>query len=252
MAIDAVDFLLGLNVTGRVSGGTLAQVLALSPTVVFIPDPTNGTCFQERTGAAATTPAGVGDPVGTIKSLTGAIYATAPSDAARAVMSQDGDTYYLLVDGVDDRYTIAPTVNLGATYYHVGAYRAVKDFGRPYGTSTISTHVIYSDNSYGWRTYTSAGASGQPLAAGDPTVNHIVTFQRISDAAASGRYDGVDGTSFDPQTMAGTLGLTLFSDRNTGAFNTWGGRFFGGVWSIGTLSVADRAVVEAYVASLGE
>ncbi len=62
-------------------------------------------CFQERTGASATTSAGVGDPVGTIAARAGDTnYATAPSDAARPILRQDGTTgaYYLEPDGTDD------------------------------------------------------------------------------------------------------------------------------------------------------
>ncbi len=61
--------------------------------------------FQERTGGG-TTPAGVGDAVGTIRDLTGGgLHLVATSDAARATLQQSGDRYYLVFDGTDDGYT---------------------------------------------------------------------------------------------------------------------------------------------------
>lgn len=68
-----------------------------------------GTLFQERTGAAATTPCAVGDPVGTIKDISGnGWYATASTDAKRGILRQDaGGRPYIELDGVDDGYLIA-------------------------------------------------------------------------------------------------------------------------------------------------
>lgn len=67
-------------------------------------DPSDSsTCFQERTGASATTPAGADDPVGTILDLSGnGNHRTAPSDAARPIRRTDGTYWWLEHDGVDD------------------------------------------------------------------------------------------------------------------------------------------------------
>lgn len=227
-------------------------VLDMNPAFMVEIRPDNGTLFVERTGAGATTPAVVDGPVGTIKSLSGAVYATAAADGNRAVLRQDGTKYYLEVDGVNDYYTVAPTVDLGSSFWFCGAMRCTTDGRRPFGLSSDSRFVVYNDNAYGWRSYTSAGASGQTVAPGTVTADHILTWQRPSDATANGRFDGVDGSTWDPLNMAGTRGLILFSDRNTGWFNGFAGRFYGGVWNTGTLSVANRAIVEEYVASLGE
>ena len=57
------------------------------------------TVFQERTGASATTAAGVGDPVGTILDKSGnGFHMIANSDLARPTLEQSGAIYYLLFD----------------------------------------------------------------------------------------------------------------------------------------------------------
>ncbi|MEM9139607.1 MAG: hypothetical protein AAGB15_07215, partial [Pseudomonadota bacterium] len=85
----------------------------------------SGTCFQERTGASASTEAGDGDPVGTlvISTPSADVYMTAPSDAARPTLTRKTQTidevigdnntrfnyktagaevWYLNFDGTDD------------------------------------------------------------------------------------------------------------------------------------------------------
>lgn len=58
--------------------------------------------YIERTGASATTPAGVGDPLGTILDTSpNANHVTAPSDAARPTVGDDG-VVHAKPDGVDD------------------------------------------------------------------------------------------------------------------------------------------------------
>ena len=54
-------------------------------------DPSDiSTLFQERTGASASTPATLGDPVGTVLDKSGnGNHATAPSDGARPTLSKD-------------------------------------------------------------------------------------------------------------------------------------------------------------------
>jgi hypothetical protein len=87
-------------------------------------DPSDlSTLFQERTGAAATTPSAVGEPVGTMldKGVWGH-HATAPSDAERPLLQQDGNgKYYLLFDGVDDTLTFDHSITAPQLTIAVGA-----------------------------------------------------------------------------------------------------------------------------------
>lgn len=58
--------------------------------------------YIERTGTSATTPAGVGDPLGTMLDTSpNANHVTAPSDAARLTVGDDG-VVHAKPDGVDD------------------------------------------------------------------------------------------------------------------------------------------------------
>lgn len=76
------------------------------------------TLFQERTGASASTPAGIGDPVGTIADVSGnGKYATAAGDSKRGILRQTGDgLYYIEMDGLDDSYLIS-SLTLGTEQY---------------------------------------------------------------------------------------------------------------------------------------
>lgn len=60
------------------------------------------TVFQERTGASATTPSTVGDPVGTILDQSGnGTHWTAPADNQRPTLETSGGLYYLDFSGTD-------------------------------------------------------------------------------------------------------------------------------------------------------
>lgn len=86
--------------------------LDLSPELLFQIRPEY--CFQERTGASATTPAGVGNPVGSIRNLgTLGGWAMAPTDATRMILRQSGGKYYLEADG-DDSYALSLANSGGA------------------------------------------------------------------------------------------------------------------------------------------
>lgn len=72
--------------------------------------------------AAGTTPAGVGDPVGRIDDKSGnGNHATQTTSAARPVLQQSGDLYYLDFDGVDDLMVssafASPIAQPNTTYY---------------------------------------------------------------------------------------------------------------------------------------
>lgn len=82
--------------------------IQLNATLWFDPSD-SATLFQERTGASATTPAAVGDPVGTWKNkgTAGGYLVTPTSDAKRPVRRNDGTRYYLEFDGTTNSKTLA-------------------------------------------------------------------------------------------------------------------------------------------------
>lgn len=96
-----------------------SALLALSPSIIYAPSLANS-CFQERTGASATTPSGNGDVVGSMKDFGSlGAWATAPSDAARPILRVSGGLTYLEFDGVDDCLDFV--TGAGALFQNVGA-----------------------------------------------------------------------------------------------------------------------------------
>ena len=89
----------------------LGGAVAFNPADIFGPSDVGcfydlsdlSTLFQDRNGASSTTPAGVGDVLGSILDLSGNNrHAIAPADNSRPILRQDGALYYLEADGVDD------------------------------------------------------------------------------------------------------------------------------------------------------
>lgn len=76
---------------------------------VFLPGTPYGQAFQERTREAATTPAAIGDPIGTYLDLITGVYAVAPSDAKRPTLGSSYATFsggqVLVTDTIDFSYT---------------------------------------------------------------------------------------------------------------------------------------------------
>lgn len=68
--------------------------------------------YQEITGASATTPAGVGDYVGTVYDTVTGIYLTASNSTRRPTLQNSGDVYWLQFDGSDD-CLVSPSINFG-------------------------------------------------------------------------------------------------------------------------------------------
>lgn len=146
----------------------------------FIYDATNlSTMFQERTGAAATTPSGANGPVGTWKDLSpNNNYAIAPSDAARCLSRQAAiPGTFVEPDIVDDAFVLGPAVGL----FYVAACVVV-----PVGAVSLSTFAnvaINTDNNdirietnSAWRGVGGvSNASDFSVAGGAFTVNGVAT-----------------------------------------------------------------------------
>jgi hypothetical protein len=84
----------------------------------FLPGTEYGECFQERTGASATTPAGNGNPLGTYHCLITDQYLTSlTSDDQRPILRSDGSKWWIEPDGVDDSLTSGATFTLKSDWY---------------------------------------------------------------------------------------------------------------------------------------
>lgn len=228
----------------------------LSSSAVWVDPADLGGMRQDRAGASATVAAAVGSPVGSVRNKgTAAGWFTAPSDAARSVLRQDAVTgaYYLEPDGVDDWLVSSPLIDLGETWWHVGGWRGNSNdatAGRAFTVSSTSTNSIFEFGIGGgvWQAFNSS-SSLSTIAPGNASLDAVLSVTR-SPSEYRGWYNGVAGTAFAPVTQSGTLGLALFTQSNASASALLSGRFYGGAWGTGTVSAADRAILERHFGGL--
>lgn len=84
---------------------------------LYLPVRPGTNLYQEIDGSRVTPAVAANDPVGEIVSRFNPAtrYARAASNAARGTLQQDGDGYYVALDGIDDEYII-PQLMLGAEH----------------------------------------------------------------------------------------------------------------------------------------
>lgn len=111
------------------------------------------TMRQEITGAGATTPAGVGDPVGSWRNKgTLGGWAVAPDNSARPVLQSSGGIYWLEFDGTDD--WLSCTAFAASLFQNVGsgliaaAARSGTQLGNIVGVSSGTSNTAARSNLY--------------------------------------------------------------------------------------------------------
>lgn len=177
-------------------------------------------------------------------------HALAPSDAARPILRSSGGLYYLDADGTDDWYNVTPTLDLGEEWAHVGGWQTDADTDSPFATSSQETTIIRISSD--WRYYTGAGAVGTLGLTGNIAAPHALTVEQASLSAISARLNGVSGSAAERNPYDGsspTRGLALFSRENDTYSFGLDGRFYGGLWTPGSLTSDVRALAERWVAS---
>lgn len=195
------------------------------------------TLFQERTGALATTPAGVGGPVGTMASLVNGWYATAVSDAKRGVLRQVGGLYYIEMDGTDDCYRIT-SLTLGTSQYEwlateqTSGQRFMMEHGAgAYGTA--DGHAFYGTGNGPWAMQ--RGGSAHYADPGGIAVNwadgrHINERSYVALTGGSYFRDGVEQSNYVPSGTARSE-ADITAQYNIGSRNQTtlflGGKYFG-------------------------
>lgn len=166
----------------------------------------NDTLFQERTGASATTPAGVGDPVGTMKDVSGnGLYAVATADGKRGVLRQTGGgLYYIEFDGLDDGYRISG-LTLGTEQYEwVGIEQVNGDPWFSEHSSNASANdgeFFYGSSGSSWLTHRDAGNHAAPGTSNWADGLHIIERNYVADDI--GHYY-LDGQEQSNGTVTGT------------------------------------------------
>ncbi|MCR9061708.1 MAG: cadherin repeat domain-containing protein, partial [Rhodobacteraceae bacterium] len=214
-------------------------------------DPSDlSTMWQERTGAAATTSAAVGDPVGTIrdKSANG-YYLTAASDGARPILRQSGSLYYLEFDGVNDRLDLVTGamtqiaqpnfIGMTADFVEDGAGRFFD------GGSGTLRHILAATGTTQF--YTNAGSWAGPYTTRTPGTPQAVTT--LFDGASS--YIRIDAGA----EQAGSVGAYPLQGFYLGGeyngSNPAEMNLFSLVVNDGDLTSGERDNLDAYLASKG-
>jgi len=192
------------------------------------------TLFQDRTGAAATTPVAVGDPVGTIADVSGnGWYATATSDAKRGVLRLSGGYYSIEFDGVDDSYRIT-SLTLGTSQYEWAALNQTSGqafFAEHSANANLNNgHFFFGSSNSPWLTRRAASthtATGVTNWADGLHVN-----ERVYDLVAGGSYLR-DGAVQVNNSVTGTLRTNsdVTDQYNIGSRNQassfYGGHYYG-------------------------
>lgn len=213
-----------IRAVNSVGAGDWSDVKAVTPTAAstWTPlDPTtpaaiwldifdSNTLFQETTGASATTPAGVNDPVGTIanKGSSGG-YAVAPADGNRPVLRQSGGLFYLEFDGTDDVLVlpvglIGTTVTLGFAIRDTngtdGTFRAFTGICAASGSDLTSANTwVLSTGESGQSTnmviFRSSGASTAAKVAHSRGVDEVWIAKQVSGTNISLERNGASPTT---------------------------------------------------------
>jgi hypothetical protein len=218
--------------------------IAIAPKIWFDPSDLS-TMKQERTGAAATTAAVVGQPVGSWRnkgSLGG--WAVIDADAKRPILQQTGGYYEVVFDGVDDVLRLpTPALNLASIEIYLG----FRYTGTTSANDGLLTLAPASSNDYNQHTgmsfYLSAngtqynwvgdgnGLAGSTMivsAAGVMTKNaHTVELRKLTANAATMTLDGNNSPGQVNQSSATTAFTTQGGDLILGARQgngvvTWG------------------------------
>ena len=188
--------------------------------------------------------------------LTAADHAATGGAYQRVGAATDYDTSnsvwrpYLAPDGVDDWMPTSPLLDLGETWWHVGAWRSDAAQDAAFATLHAYPGALYRDSGNDWDWRLDADTGWGALVVGDVSVAHVATVQRNSDSSISGRYNGGGATTINPtDDDAYTRGLALFSRLNNSFERGLAGRFYGGAWWLVPPSEADQAAVEAWMAA---
>ena len=198
-----------------------------------------GTLFQERTGAAATTPCAVGDPVGTIKDISGnGWYATATTDAKRGILRQDaGGRPYIELDGTDDSYRIASLILTTSQYEWIAFNQTnvAKFLFMEHGANAFGSagHFLNGTNNAAWM----MNRTGSGLAQYDNGNAGWANGKNINERQYIAGVGGSlvkNGTVVTPGTVLGsaqsestfTAQMNLFSRDQTSLFSE--GHYYGG------------------------
>jgi hypothetical protein len=125
-------------------------------------DPSNlATCKQEITGASATTPSGVGDPVGSIRNLgRSGGWATSPTTSDRPILRTSAGVYWLEFDGAGDGYNLPSVITAPKCAAHGFLVAPSYNFLQNTFTSDLPDESNIRINGEEWRDVTNTSNLG--------------------------------------------------------------------------------------------
>ena len=238
------------NVTGQIESVPVIPPFAPSDLLTGAAglwwDVQPGNCFQETTGAAATTPASVGDPVGTIVDLGGnGNFGVAPSNAARPILRQEGDDFYLEFDGTDDQIS-APVAYSADNTFCIGYRQDIDDriLMTTQADPVVGTHFF------------SLGQDGNGSAAFDTgQLGSGITARHngIAFATAPPTRDEIHTEFFNQKGVLTVEGVEGTSSTTVGAGNRNAKRFAGRLYQMvmidRALTSQERSDLELFVSA---
>lgn len=227
-------------------GGVVDPIRALFANgesgAVLMPGTSYGVVYVERTGAAASTIALPGDPVGTYRCLVTGKYYVAPSDSARPVLGSSGGLFWLTFDGIDDVLECDSNIVLTADW----SAAASAKFDNTTGTQVIldadnTAAVRYAQmlrrsttSAQAIAFNTAVGATSETMGTVGAVVPHYMSAIR-SATALEGWLDGVSNgataATGTPQTA--TRPVTWGANRAgaSGSLTAFlAGRIYGGLY----------------------
>lgn len=253
----------GTMVAALLNAGAAALIRSLyadgNVGIPLLPGTPYGVCYTERSGASATTVCAPGDPVGTYKCLVTGLYAIAPSDSARPILSSGSGLWWLAFDGIDD---VLETADLALAQSWAAA--AAVQFANLSGTAA----VIDADRSNSSTRYAQflrrSSAAAQTIAfdasknaftdsfgtvvSGAPQIMSANRGPSSVEGWLGGVSNGATATTGTPAAPVAPIRFGA-SRAGTGASLTafLAGRIYGALTLGREFATGERASVEAYL-----
>lgn len=242
----AIGLAIGIGFQSGAGGVTQSAIIAAmsGATGSFADISDLSTLYQDRS-ATPTTPAGVGDVVGTILDVSGnGNHWIATDDAHRGVLTLDGGRPYIAMDGDRDGYLTG--WNPTGTPSAVVAYR-VDDSG------SAANYVLLADGVLGRYALTGEdGSATTTISANSGTPTYRLNGATWTPADRNAVYDGLE--DIDAVVTLESLSLSAWDNFGVSAYpvSTYGagGRFYGAIVIDRAFADADeRALFEQFFAS---
>lgn len=239
---------LALGMTGREPRGFSPASLFAGGAVgiCVLPGTIYGAAYQERTGAAATTPAGHGDPVGTWHDRLTGQYLTATADARRPLYQVDVARHFLQFDGIDD--FLRATFAIAQPWERVSAIRqnSWTSGRRIFSGGNANNGILYQAPATPTLTVYS-GAGGPTLATLAVGADGVVTERHSGATSRVALDNGAYATGNAGTSAAG--GITIGANYDDG--NAAAMRLYGTVMRAGQMSDTQMAATRALLAGRG-